>query len=208
MVLAATTLSCPGSLRTSRDSRPAATEEKGSDAMRLASSIVLGLLLSVAPVSADDGLPALKYGDGQADGKQSFGGSGELIEFGLPSGGSAVAGLKIHGSRYGTPQPPNESFLIYFLDADRKRIVHTEMAPFSLFERGDETWVTVSFEGPVKLPEKFWVALDFRAGPRKGVYVSYDTSSGGKHSRVGLPGMPVSETKFGGDWMIEAIPAK
>jgi hypothetical protein len=176
--------------------------------MRYVSSIIFGMLLCLAPVSADDGLPALRYGDGQADGKQSFGGSGELIEFGLPSGGPAVAGLKIHGSRYGTPQAPDESFLIYFLDADRKRIVRTELAPYALFERGAETWVTVTFDEPVKLPEKFWVALDFRAGPRKGVYVSYDTSSGGKHSRVGLPGMPVSETKFGGDWMIEAIAAK
>jgi hypothetical protein len=68
--------------------------------------------------------------------------------------------------------------------------------------------VTISFLEPVELPGRFWVALDFRAHQRKGVYVSYDTSTGGKHSRVGLPGMPSTETKFGGDWMIEAVLGK
>jgi hypothetical protein len=52
------------------------------------------------------------------------------------------------------------------------------------------------------------VALDFRAQQTKGVYVSYDTSTGGKFSRVGLPGMPASETDFGGDWMIQVMLAK
>lgn len=152
---------------------------------------------------ADDEIPVLKYGDGEADGKQSFGGSGELIEFALPEGTSKVAGLRIHGSRYGLPDPPEESFLIYFLTADRERIVATEMAPYSLFERGPEKWATIRFSQPVELPERFWIALDFRAHQRKGVYVSYDTSTKGEHSRVGLPGMPAVKTNFGGDWMIE-----
>jgi hypothetical protein len=82
------------------------------------------------------------------------------------------------------------------------------MAPYSAFERGPEKWVTVSFDRPVDLPGRFWVVLDFRATGRKGVYVSYDTSTGGKHSRIGLPGTPATEPKFGGDWMIELIPTK
>jgi len=151
---------------------------------------------------------ALKYGDGQADGKQSLGGSGEMIEFALPRESVRVGGLRIHGSRYGMPHAPDESFLIFFLNQDRKSILHTEMAPYSHFDRGPEKWVTTSFGRPVELPEHFWVVLDFRATQRKGVYVSYDTSSGGKHSRIGLPGTPALETKFGGDWMIELLPAK
>jgi hypothetical protein len=163
------------------------------------------MVLVCAPAPAQEGMPVLKYGEGRADGKQSLGGSGEMIEFTLPEGGPKVAGLRVHGSRYGPPQPPEESFLIYFLSPDRGRILHTEMAPYSLFERGAEAWVTITFPEPVELPKHFWVALDFRAHQRKGVYVSYDTSTGGKHSRVGLPGMPSAGTKFGGDWMIEAV---
>ena len=48
----------------------------------------------------------------------------------------------------------------------------------------------------------------FRAGPTKGVYVSYDTSTSAKHSLVGLPGMATSEPKHGGDWMIEVLLAE
>src|SRR5271157_1752383 len=149
---------------------------------------------------------ALKYGDGQADGKQSLGGSGEMIEFALPRDSGRIGRMRIHGSRYGMPQAPDESFLIFFLSQDRKHILHTEMAPYSHFGRGPEKWVTILFDLPVELPERFWVALDFRATQRKGVYVSYDTSTGGKHSRTGLPGTSAVETRFGGDWMIELIP--
>ncbi|MES2788299.1 MAG: hypothetical protein V4719_01670 [Planctomycetota bacterium] len=167
----------------------------------------LGVVLVCALATAGDETGILKYGDGKAEGKQSLGGSGEMIEFTHPAG-TKISGLKIHGSRYGVPQAPAESFLIYFLSPDRSKILQTEMAAYSLFERGPETWVTISFPQPIELPEQFWIALDFRANQRKGVYVSYDTSTAGKHSRAGLPGTPATETKFGGDWMIEVTLAK
>jgi hypothetical protein len=151
---------------------------------------------------------SLKYGDGQADGKKSIGGSGELIEFTGAAAAVKIAGVRIHGSRYGQAQAPQESFLIYFLNNDMSRILHTEMAPYSLMERGTEEWVEISFERPVDLPKTFWVALDFRATQTKGVYLSFDTNTGGKHSRVGLPGVRTSKVNFGGDWMIEATLAK
>jgi hypothetical protein len=53
---------------------------------------------------------ALKYGDGQVDGKQSLGGSGEMIEFALPRESSRVGGLRVHGSRYGMPQARSEKW--------------------------------------------------------------------------------------------------
>jgi RNA polymerase sigma factor (sigma-70 family) len=145
-------------------------------------------------------------GDGKPDGKRSLGGSGEMIELKMPDGASKVLGVKIHGSRYGAAQPPKESFLIYFLNKDRTRILHTEMAPYSLFKRGAEEWVEARFETPVTgLPKSFWIILDFRAAQTKGVYVSFDTTTGGKFSRIGLPGTQSSPVNFGGDWMIQPI---
>ena len=158
-------------------------------------------------VFAEEESAVLKYHDGEAEGTQSLGGSGEMIEFTAPAD-SKVAGLRIHGSRYGSPRPPDEEFLIYFLSPDRRRILHTEMAPYELFERGEQKWVPVSFPEAVDVPENFWIVLDFRADQRKGVYVSYDTSTAGEHSRVGLPGTSAAETKFHGDWMIEAVLAE
>ena len=147
----------------------------------------------------------LKYGDGQADGKKSLGGSGQIVAFTLPTEGDKVAGLKLHGARYGTPDAPNESFLIYFMNQDLSEIVHTEMTPYSVFERGAEKWVDVKFRKPLVVPKDFCVALDFRAGRTKGVYLSFDTSTGGKYSRVGLPGTDVKAPDFAGDWMIQAV---
>jgi RNA polymerase sigma-70 factor (ECF subfamily) len=165
--------------------------------------VVIGISAAVAA-----GPGPQKYGDGRADGKKSLGGSGEMIEFQLPDDGLKIAGVKIHGSRYGLPEAPDERFLIYLLNEDQSEVVSTQMAPYSLFDRGAERWVEVTFPRPVKVPKRFWVALDFRALPAKGVYVSYDTSTGGKHSRTGLPGLKSRPTAFGGDWMIEAVLAK
>ena len=81
------------------------------------------------------------------------------------------------------------------------------MAPYSLFERSPERWVEVAFEHPVELPRTFWVALDFRPHQTKGVYVSYDNSTNGRHSLVGLPGLPTARSRRG-DWMIEAVLAE
>jgi RNA polymerase sigma-70 factor (ECF subfamily) len=150
----------------------------------------------------------LKYGDGKADGKRSFGGSGEMIRFELPDGVTKVSGIKIHGSRYGYPQPPKENFEISFVKDNFSEILGTELAPYSLFHRGASKWVAVKFRKPVELPKTFWIVLNFHAEPTKGVYVSYDTSTKGKHSRVGLAGddkpQPVD---FGGDWMVQVVTA-
>ena len=56
-------------------------------------------------------------------------------------------------------------------------------------------------------PQKLWVALNFNAHQTKGVYVSYDTSSKGEHSRVGLAGdeEEPKETGVGGDWMVQVM---
>jgi RNA polymerase sigma-70 factor (ECF subfamily) len=162
----------------------------------------------VCLVGAAADVPAIRHHDGEPDGKKSLGGSGEIIAFSLPGESTRIVGVRIHGSRYGTPQPPKEEFLIYFLTADLSEVLRTEMAPYSLFERGAEKWIEVRFRKPLELPTEFQLAVDFRAGRAKGVYVSYDTSTGGKFSRVGLPGIEARETDFSGDWMIELIPAQ
>ena len=150
----------------------------------------------------------LSYNDGKAEGKKSLGGSGEIISFMLPVERKKVAGVRIHGSRYGTPTPPNEDFDIYLLDAKSGEVVATETAKYSKFNRGPEKWVEIPFADPLEVPLEFKVALNFRAEKTKGVYVSFDTSTGGQHSEMGLPGDKVMPTNTGGDWMIEVVLSK
>ncbi|MEX0613553.1 MAG: TlpA disulfide reductase family protein, partial [Pirellulales bacterium] len=149
----------------------------------------------------------LAYGDGKADGKKSYGGSGHLIRFELPEGVTKVRGIRIHSSRYGYPQAPDENAEITFLSDDRGETLHSEATPYHLFKRGKESWVRVMFDKEVELPEKFWVALNFNAQQTKGVYVSYDTSTKGEYSRVGLPGdeEEPKKTDFNGDWMVQLM---
>ena len=157
---------------------------------------------------AETAAAVLKYGDGNADGKKSLGGSGELIRFSMPAKKNKVSGISIHGSRYGYSKAPDERFLIYILNEDMTEVLHTEMAPYKLFARGKEKWVRVKFKKPREVPETVWFVLDFRAHRTKGVYVSYDTSTTGRHSRSGLPGLNAKEIDFGGDWMVRVEVAK
>ncbi len=149
----------------------------------------------------------LSYGDGKADGKKSYGGSGHMIRFELPEGVTKVRGLRIYGSRYGLPQAPNEDFEITFLSDDLEETLDSQAAAYRLFKRGKQSWVRVLFDKEVELPKAFWVALNFNAHQTKGVYLSYDTSTKGEHSRAGLPGdeEPPKETDFGGDWMVQVM---
>ncbi|HLA83771.1 MAG TPA: PEGA domain-containing protein [Thermoguttaceae bacterium] len=144
----------------------------------------------------------LKRDDNRPDGKRSIGGSGEMIRYTLPEGNWKVRGIQLHGSRYGMPQAPAEDFQIYFLDKDLAGVVATENAPYRQFQRGKERWVRIHFKSPVEVPKEFWVCVNFNAHQTKGVYVSYDTSSGGKHSKFGLPEGEKTDVEFGGDWMI------
>lgn len=144
-------------------------------------------------------------GDGKPDGKKSLGGSGHLIQPTFLAGNRLLSGIRIHGARYGTPEPPAEKFLIYVLSADRSKVVAVEMAPYSLFERGEEKWVTIPFDKQINVPEGGWIGVDFRPGRTKGVYVSYDSHAGAASSKVGLPGQEARDVEFAGDWMISPI---
>jgi len=104
---------------------------------------------------------ALKYHDGTAEDKRSMAGTGPMITFGAPAG-TKINAIKIHGSRYGLPKAPDESFLVYVLSGDQKQVLHTELVPYSTFDRGDNAWVTVKFKEPVEVTQRFWIALDFR----------------------------------------------
>lgn len=150
---------------------------------------------------------SLKYGDEQPDGKKSLAGTGEMIRFTLPGEKGRVRGLRLHAARYGYPKPPKESAVVTLLDADGTGVLHTELVPYAKFKRGESKWMVIPFKKPVEVGKEFWVTLDFKAEARKGVYVSYDTSTGGQHSRIGLPGQEAREVDFDGDWMIQALMA-
>ena len=151
----------------------------------------------------------LKYGDNQQDGKKSIAGAGEMIRFELPTEAGAVRAIRVHGSRYGYPQAPKEDFEVTLLSANMKEVLHTELVPYSLFKRTKKgRWTHVPFKESVQVPQTFWVVLNFNAEARKGVYVSYDTSTKGKYSRVGTTDEDAHETKFGGDWMVQVLLAK
>jgi RNA polymerase sigma-70 factor (ECF subfamily) len=167
---------------------------------------VLQLAQATQPAAAPRPATLLKYSDQKPDGRKSIAGSGEMIRFELPDANQRVRAIKIHGSRYGYPRPPAEDFEILFLNEDMSEVLHEQKAPYSLFQRGEAKWVTVRFDKPLPVSKVFWVLVNFNAERTKGVYVSYDNSTSGEHSRVGLPpDQPAQEAGIQGDWMIEAV---
>ncbi len=175
------------------DSRDATTPPTGAPFVQVA--------LAKGPVT-------LAYGDGTADGKKSIAGTGEMIRFAAPADKNSLTGIALHGARYGNPQPPKENAKVYVLADDGTTVLHTEAIPYARFERGESKWNELKFQKAVEVPKTFWIVVDLAAAATKGVYVSYDTSTGGEHSRTGLPGKEAKPTPFGGDWMIRAYIAE
>ncbi len=151
----------------------------------------------------------VKYHDGKAEGRKSIAGTGEMMEFTLPDKTQQLKGIQIHCARYGYPKAPKEDVEISIVSHDETDLLHTELVPYSKFKRGKNSrWTTLKFKKPIDVPEKFWVIVNFNAERTKGVYVSFDKSTGGKYSKTGVPGGDSQKVTFGGDWMIQAMLTK
>lgn len=137
----------------------------------------------------------LKNDDGQPAGKRSLP-MGIASAFKAPGDTYYLTSIRIHGGRYGYPQPPKEDFHVFLCDKDFKLIADFPF-PYSRFTRGEPDWVTLRMK-PVKVPAEFIICLDFHPERTKGVYISHDAE--GK-SLVGLPGKPAGYFT-GGDWLI------
>lgn len=146
----------------------------------------------------------LKYDDGKPDGKKSIAGTGQMIRFVAPEQNLKLKSLRLHCARYGTSKAPNEDVDVSIVSDDEATVLHTELVPYSRFKRGESRWTMIEFKEPVEVPEKFWIVVDFNAEQTKGVYLSFDTSSGGKHSKIGVPGGESKPVTTGGDWMIQS----
>lgn len=171
---------------------------------------MIGALIGISSAEepSEQSKTVLKYDDDKPDGKRSIAGSGEMIHFELPDQTQKLKSLRMHCSRYGYPKPPKEDVKIYLLSDDEATVVHTELVPYAKFQRGENQWTTITFKMPVEVPEKFWVTVDFNAEQTKGVYLSFDTSTEGKHSKTGLPGQESKPVATSGDWMIQAVLTK
>jgi hypothetical protein len=137
----------------------------------------------------------LKLDDGKPSGKKSFP-RGHAVAFEAPGDSYYMTAIRIHGARYGYPQPPNEDFHVTLCDADFGTIVDFPFA-YSKFKRGDSTWVSLRVK-PTQVPRNFVLCVNFNPTQTKGVFVSHDAE--GK-ALVGLPDKPAG-TFSGGDWLI------
>ena len=173
--------------------------------LTIALAVVFSVSTLVAEENADRSPLVLKYGDGQADGRKSIAGTGKMIGFRLRDATQRLKGIRIHCSRYGYPKAPDEDIEVSLVSHDESDLVHTELVPYAKFKRGESRWTTIQFEKPIQVPTRFWLILDFNAERTKGVYVSYDTSTGGDHSKTGVPGGKSRAVKFGGDWMVQCV---
>jgi hypothetical protein len=140
----------------------------------------------------------LSHDDGTMAGKKSMAGTGHAVRFASPGAGHHLTAVKLHGSRYGTPQAPDEKFTVTLCDEKFQKIAEFKF-PYATFERGEPKWVTLDVK-PTAVPATFYVCVAFNPTARKGVYVSHDAGVSGT-SYTGLPGGRASA--FGsGDWMI------
>jgi hypothetical protein len=167
--------------------------------------ILLLLLGAVFSLSVSAESKQLSHGDGKPDGKQPLAGTGAMVQFSASGSTAVVKAVHIHSVRKGGAKDrPRGTFKIYIFSKDLKKILHTEVVSFQKYrERSRYKWYVVPFKKPITVPKDFWIVVDFNTPARQGIFVSYDTSSGGKHSLIGIPGQRPMPVPFKGDWMIK-----
>ena len=158
-----------------------------------------GFAAQTVPPKALKGRPTeLAHDDGTPAGKRSMAGGGHAVRFKVIGDGWCLTAVRVHGSRYGAPQPPKEDFHVWLCDADFKAIADFPF-PYARFARGQPGWVTLDVK-PTSLPAEFIVCVGFDPTATKGVYVSCDKEGGGD-SLTGLPGKEGRAFQEG-DWLI------
>jgi hypothetical protein len=142
----------------------------------------------------------LAHDDGRAAGKSSIAGGGHAVRFQVPDNSWYLTSVRIHGGRYGHPQPPREDFHIWLCDGQLNQIADFPI-PYAKFARGPSKWVTLEVK-PTLVPQEFIVCVGFNPTATKGVYVSHDLQANSDGtSLTGLPGdepRPLAK----GDWLI------
>jgi hypothetical protein len=142
----------------------------------------------------------LSHDDGTQTGKRSIAGTGHAVRFSVKGDVWYLTGVRIYGSRYGLPKPPQENFHIWLCDKDFKVIAEFAQ-PYSKFPRGTERWVDLPVT-PTNVPPEFIICIAFNPTAQKGVYVGYDAQATG-NSFTGTPGEQPRDFAQG-DWLIRA----
>lgn len=138
------------------------------------------------PVPGLSAASVLQHDDGIKTGMESISGSGHAVRFTRPADKRYVEAVQIFGSRYGTPEPPQEDFHLYILN-DKQQVLADLPFAYSLINRGDMKWHTLRTPS-IEVPEQFMVALNFNPHQTKGIYLAYSATNGAAcYSLIGLP---------------------
>ena len=140
----------------------------------------------------------LALDDGSAETQRSLGGSAHGHLFAVTEPEQYLRAVSIFGSRYGSQ--PDLTFDVVLCDADYKPIA-LWTRPYSIFVPGDKQWARIELP-PTRVPEDFYVVVNFHATASNGIYLGVDQDASG-NSVQGLPGSvpkPVKE----GEWMVRA----
>ena len=141
----------------------------------------------------------LKLDNGKMASKSSIAGGGHAVKFNVEGGSNYVTSVSLHGSRYGMPKPPKESFQVWICNAKFKPIA-TFRFPYGSYTRSNPDWKSFRIR-PTRVPQEFIVCFGFNPQQTKGVYVSYDDQPS-KTSMIGVPGKLEPEPFTKGNWLI------
>jgi hypothetical protein len=153
----------------------------------------------VAPSELSGHMVKVPAEAGSETNRMSLGGGGEGRKFTIPDANDQyITAVWVYGSRYGDEKAPNTSFDIALSDADAN-LVSIWKAPYASFTNEQDGWVRFAIP-PTRVPNTFFVTLNFRADASNGVYVGFDSSTKG-NSFDSLPGKTLHEFSQG-DWMV------
>jgi len=141
----------------------------------------------------------LSHDNGKMADKRSIAGGGHAVKFQVDGDSWYVTSVSLHGSRYGTPQPPKEEFNVWICDAQFKPIA-TFRFPYGSFTRADPVWKSFRIR-PTRVPQDFIVCFGFNPQQTKGVYVSFDDQKS-ETSLVGVPEQGEPNAFGKGHWLI------
>ncbi|MEE8467339.1 MAG: hypothetical protein V3T22_02730 [Planctomycetota bacterium] len=178
------------------------------------SRILLSVMLLASVLQADRATAAgspgkivLAHDDGIADTQRSLANTGHVVLFERPGDEFIATAVRIRGKRYAGDWDFDPEFVlarVSLCDADLQ-VLAQSFEPYASWRVGAFDWIEVPL-GPARVPERFYIVVEFFPTKTGGVYLSIDDDAEG-HGFEGRPG-ELSKPLEGGEWMIRVVGSK
>jgi hypothetical protein len=143
----------------------------------------------------------LMYGDGTMEDKRFVIDYAHATSFRIPSGNWGMKNIRYHAQRYGQGRGNEKQIVLTICDENLNTLFESRVN-HGYVDTNIDKWYTMAISPPLYHPGEIWVFMDTNSTQSEGIFMGIDTTVDETHSKMGMPGGPLTDLEGNFDWMI------